>query len=88
MPSEDGSWNAWPQSKYDCALAAMDRWLQVQNAGSLYEPHILPESKPDPDWKEWLHPCTNLDQLLDLGFKSTHVNKPDHPVIEALLRGG
>jgi hypothetical protein len=88
MPGEDGSWNAWPQSKYDCALVAMDRWIQVLNGGSCFEPHALPESKPDPMWDECLHPCTSLDQLLDLGFKSTYVNKQDHPVIEALLRGG
>jgi hypothetical protein len=87
MPGEDGSWNIWPQSKYDCALVAMDRWIQVLNGGSCFEPHALPESKPDPIWDEWLHPCTSLDQLLDLGFKSTYVNKQDHPVIEALLRG-
>jgi hypothetical protein len=87
MPGEDGSWNAWHQSKYDCASAAMDRWLQVLNVGTHFEPHILEVSKPDPDWAEWLHPCASLDQVLDLAFKSTYVNKWEHPVIEALLRG-
>ena len=86
MPGEDGSWNAWPQSSYDCARAAEDRWLQV-HSGVHYEPHILGEPKPGPDWNEWLHPCTTFDELLDLAFKSTFINKPDHPVIEALLRG-
>jgi hypothetical protein len=86
MPGEDGAWNAWPQTMYDCARAAEDRWLQV-HSGNHYEPHILEEPKPDPDWPEWMHPCTTFDQILDLAFKSTFINKPDHPVIEALLRG-
>jgi hypothetical protein len=88
MPGEDGSWNTWHQSKHDCGLAAMDRWLQVLNSGSQFDPNILTETKPDPDWDEWLHPCANLDQVLDLAFKSTYVNKLDHPLVEALLRGG
>ena len=87
MPGEDGSWNTWHQSKHDCAMAAMDRWLQVLNGGSQFDPYILTETKPDPDWAEWLHPCANFDQVLDLAFKSTYVNKWDHPLIEALLRG-
>jgi hypothetical protein len=86
MPGEDGSWNAWPQSKYDCARAAEDRWLQVHSVVN-FEPHILEEPRPDPDWGDWLHPCTKFDDLLDLAFKSTFINKIDHPVIEALLRG-
>ena len=86
MPGEDGSWNAWPQSMYDCVRAAEDRWLQV-HSGIHYEPHILEEPKPDPDWSEWLQPCTTFDQILDLAFKATFINKPDHPVIEALLKG-
>jgi hypothetical protein len=88
MPGEDGSWNAWPQSKYDCAVAAMDRWLQVLNVGTQYDPHILTDAKPDPNWDELLHPCANLDQVLDLSFKSTFVNRWEHPLREALLHGG
>jgi hypothetical protein len=88
MPTEDGSWNAWPQSKYACALAAQDRWLQVHNDGSQFSPHVLTDPKPDPDWDAWLHPCSNLDQVLELAFRSMHVNKWEHPVIEALLHGG
>jgi hypothetical protein len=87
MPGEDGDWNDWHQSRYDCALAAMDRWLQVHNSGSRYDPFILTEHKSPPDWDEWLHPCTNLDQVLDLAFTSTYINRLDHPVAEALLRG-
>jgi hypothetical protein len=88
MPGEDGSWNTWHQSKFDCAYAAMDRWLQVLNDGSQFSPHILTDPKPDPDWDAWLHPCTSLDQVLDLAFKSAYVNKLEHPLIEALLHGG
>ena len=88
MPGADGSWNTWHQSKHDCVMAAQDRWLQVLNGGSQFEPNILTEAKPDPDWDEWLHPCKNFDQVLDLAFKSTYVNKLDHPLVEALLRGG
>jgi hypothetical protein len=87
MPGEDGTWNVWHQSKYDCTLAAMDRWLQVLNTGSHFDPHVLPDEKADPDWTELLHPCTSLDQVLDLAFKSTYVNKWEHPVIETLLHG-
>lgn len=86
MPGEDGLWNAWPQTMYDCARASEDRWLQVFS-GVNYEPHILQDPVPDPDWAEWLHPCTTFDELLDLAFKSTFINKMDHPVIEALLHG-
>lgn len=86
MPGEDGSWNAWPQTNYDCARASEDRWLQVLS-GVNYEPHILQDPVPDPDWDEWLHPCTTFDELLDLAFKSTFINKIDHPVVQALLHG-
>jgi hypothetical protein len=86
MPGDDGTWNAWPQSMYDCARVAEDRWLQV-HSGANYEPHILEEPKPDPDWPTWLHPCTTFDQLIDLAFAATYINKIDHPVIEALLHG-
>jgi hypothetical protein len=88
MQGEDGSWNTWHQSKFDCAYAAMDRWLQVLNEGTQFSPHILNDPKPDPDWDAWLHPCKTLDQVLDMAFKSTYVNKLGHPLIEALLHGG
>jgi hypothetical protein len=87
MPEEDGSWNNWNRTKYDCALVAMDRWIQVHNGGDGWIPVVLNEPKPDPDWPEWLNPCVNLDQIIDLGFKSTYINKLDHPAVEILLRG-
>jgi hypothetical protein len=87
MPEEDGSWNNWNRTKYDCALVAMDRWVQVHNGGDSWVPYVLNESKPDPDWAEWLHPCTTFDHLLDLAFRSTYIDKLDHPVVDILLRG-
>jgi len=85
MPGEDGSWNAWPASLYGCANACMSDWMQIQTGLNEYVCRPADTAKPAPAWEELLYPCTDLDQLLDLGFRSTHINRIDHPVSNALL---
>jgi hypothetical protein len=86
MPAEDGAWNAWPESMYDCALNACTRdWFQIQNRGAGYEPIPTHTPKPPPVWPDLLYPCTTLDEVIELAFRSTFINRIDHPVNSALL---
>jgi hypothetical protein len=85
MPKEDGAWNQWPASLYDTAGVAMRQWTQVHSAESQYEAFQPDLPKPDPDWVEALHPLTTFDELLDLGFKQTFIDRDDHPVLVNLL---
>jgi hypothetical protein len=86
MPDADGAWNAWPQTMYECAYAACTRdWFQIQNCGAGYEPVPTHQPKPPPEWADLLHPCTTLDEVFELAFRATHINRADHPVNNALL---
>jgi hypothetical protein len=85
MPGEDGSWNTWPSTMYDCASCAMREWVQVQNGGSGWQPCPPEKPKPPPNWEEALHPCSCLDELIALAFRQTYIDKDDHPVLVNLL---
>jgi hypothetical protein len=86
MPDADGAWNAWPQTMYECAFTACTRdWYQIQNRGAGYEPVPTHTPKPPPVWDDLLHPCTTLDEVFELAFRATHINRADHPVNNALL---
>jgi hypothetical protein len=84
MAGEDGDWNQWPASMYDCALAGMRDWVQVVSTGSGYEPVPPDTNKPPPPWEDYLYPCTTFDEVFSLGFRQTYLDRDEHPVINDL----
>ena len=86
MAGEDGVWNKFPMTMYDCAGVCMrNGWHQIVTGPHGYEA-IPPDGyKEPPPWAEWLHPCTCLDDLIELAFKQTYIDREDHPVYVDLL---
>lgn len=85
MPAEDGSWNAWHSSKYDCVLACARDWSQVQSGPGYYFTNPAEDHQPPPVWADLLYPCTTMDELIGLAFRQTYLQGEDHPVVADLL---
>jgi hypothetical protein len=76
VPQDDFGYQ-WHFSAEQSAQAAVERWIQVRNAGDSYVAYPAPEEHPAPLWT----PQT-LAELIWIAFTNSRIDSPDHPAVK------
>jgi len=79
-PMVPGRENPFPLSAREIVEKNPNRWLRVENCGSMYGAEFVKFDKAAPDFSE-----VTLDDLLRVALKGQLIDSVDHPVARRLL---
>jgi hypothetical protein len=82
LPGPDGRRNRWHESLSLVVDKARTRWVRCKANMSIgsYEMSLAGQGIPEPEW-----PDLSMQQILEIAFRSSVIDKPDHPVVQRLL---